>query len=72
MGQFGLSTAANGPGTELKKATDKKRAKYRKMVAASLPESNRRARFEVLAFESSGYTSPIVKSLVKEWERAHT
>ena len=42
------------------------------MVAASLPESNRRARFEVLAFESSGYTSPIVKSLVKEWERAHT
>ena len=50
MGQYGHNTAATGPGTELKEAERAKRAKYRKMVEQSLPNSNRRTRFGILGF----------------------
>lgn len=67
-GQFGYSTAAHGPGTEVKKLAAAKHAKYKTTTAQSLPESDRRTRFAVLGFESSGYAGSTVRALVAGWE----
>ena len=57
QGQFGFYTAAHGSGTMMKKPEATKRNAHDNMIATTPPEANRRARFQVLGFESSGCTS---------------
>ena len=67
-GQYGHHTATQGPGTQAAAATTEKIKKYKEKLANIRPETNHRTKFEVLAFESSGWTDGRVKSLVAAWE----
>ena len=72
-GLFGYSIAAGGPGTEARKAANKKIKDYNIMVRtatpeALIPEHGRSLRFQPLAFESSGFTAPAVRALIQKWE----
>ena len=68
-GQYGHSIATRGPGTEAKAAIESKIAGYRAALADVQPLTNRRTKFVVLAFESSGWTDPTVQKLVNVWEQ---
>ena len=68
-GQYGHSIATRGPGTEAKAAIESKIAGYRAALADVQPLTNRRTKFVVLAFESSGWTDSTVQRLVNTWEQ---
>jgi hypothetical protein len=50
-------------------AIESKIAGYRAALADVQPLTNRRTKFVVLAFESSGWTNPTVQKLVNVWEQ---
>jgi hypothetical protein len=67
-GQYGHSIATRGPGTETKAGIESKIAGYRAALA-NVQLTNRRTKFVVLTFESSGWTDPTVQKLVNVWEQ---
>ncbi len=58
-----------GPGTEAKAAIESKIAGYKAALADVQPLTNRRTKFVVLAFESSGRMGPTVQRLANVWEQ---
>ena len=56
-------------GTEAKADIEIKIAGYRAALADVQPLTNRRTKFVVLAFESSGWTDPTGQKLVNVWEQ---
>jgi hypothetical protein len=61
-------TFNNGQSVQ-KAAIESKIAGYRAALADVQPLTNRRTKFVVLAFESSGWTDPTVQKLVNVWEQ---
>ena len=69
-GQYGHSIATRGPGTEAKAAIESKIAGYRAALADVQPLTNRRTKFVVLAFESSGSVDGPLKLVNVREQRA--